>query len=159
MTRTVPKVQRDESRTQGLHWFELFRQLLPGKGIKPRNLADQSPMLRDLEAFADSGPAGPLILRPMPAGRSTAATPTGGSPGSPGWRHPRRISPHSLRHAAIAPTMPPGGRMRSPMRSRGDLWFSGCVKGQDRDIDPVGRWDAGLKSRSAVLREAHRTRL
>ena len=50
MTRTVPKVQRDESRTQGLHRLELFRLLLPGKGNKPRNLADHSPMLRDLEA-------------------------------------------------------------------------------------------------------------
>ena len=106
MTRTVPKVQRDESRTQGLHWLELFCLLLPGKGNKSRNLADHNSRLRDLEACRGRRTSGPLILRPMPAGRSTAATPTGGSPGSPGWRHPRRISPHSLRYAAIAPTMP-----------------------------------------------------
>ena len=34
MTRTVPKVQRDESRTQGLHRLELIRLLLVGKGNK-----------------------------------------------------------------------------------------------------------------------------
>ena len=34
MTRTVRKVQRDESRTQGLHRLELIRLLLVGKGNK-----------------------------------------------------------------------------------------------------------------------------
>ena len=65
MTRTVPKVQRDESRTQGLHRLELFRLLLPGRGIKSRNLPITARGFATWRPVADSGPAGPLILRPM----------------------------------------------------------------------------------------------
>jgi hypothetical protein len=53
MTRTVPKVQSDGSRTQGLSRLELIRLLLVGKGNKPRNHADHSPELRDLRPVPD----------------------------------------------------------------------------------------------------------
>jgi hypothetical protein len=160
MTRTVPKVQRDESRTQELHRLELFCLLLPGKGNESRNLADHSPRLRDLGACRGrrtSGAADPAADDRQ--GGSTAATPT--------WRVTRIARlPASTAHqpplAAARRDRPDDAAWRAdaqPHEVAGDLWFSGCVKGQDRDIDPVGRWVAGLKARSAVLRETHCTRL
>ena len=125
----LPKVHRDESRTQGLDRLELIRFLqvaptisvhhgalayllginalraseaaavriedyaetlrghrvlhLVGKGNRPATMPLTVPVLRVLEACRGERTEGPLVLRPNSGSRSTAAMPTGWSPGSP----------------------------------------------------------------------------
>ena len=124
----LPKIHRDESRTQGLDRLELIRFLqvaqtitvhhgalayllginalraseaaavriedyadtlrghrvlhLVGKGNKPATMPVTVPVLRALEACRGTRTSGPLVLRPVPANRSTDATSTGWSPAS-----------------------------------------------------------------------------
>ncbi len=155
----LPKVHRDESRTQGLDRLELIRFLqvaqtltvhhgalayllginalraseaaavriedyaatlrghrmlhLVGKGNKPATMPITVPVLRVLEACRGQRTNGPLVLRPMS--------------GNPIDRRgvyrmvvriakaadiPRRISTHSLRHAAITNALDAGVPLR-----------------------------------------------
>jgi len=155
----LPKIHRDESRTQGLDRLELIRFLqaaqtvtvhhgalayllgmntlraseaaavriedyadtlrghrvlhLVGKGNKPATMPLTVPVLRVLEACRGQRVCGPLILRPT-SGRAidrrdvyrmvARIAKTAGIP--------RRISPHSLRHAAITNALDAGVPLR-----------------------------------------------
>ena len=147
----LPKVQRDESRTQGLDRLELIRFLqvaqtmsvhhgalayllginalraseaaavhiehyadtlrghrvlhLVGKGNKPATMPLTVPVLRVLEACgrSTSAPPGRWCCARCPGSRSTAATPTAWSPGSP---RPRRSRATSARTRCAMPRSP-----------------------------------------------------
>jgi len=137
----LPKVHRDETRTQGLDRLELIRFLqvaqtsvhhgalayllginalrghrvlhLVGKGNKPATMPLTVPVLRVLEACRGQRTRGPLVLRPVS--------------GKPIDRRdayrmvariakaagiPRHISPHSLGHAAITNALDAGVPLR-----------------------------------------------
>jgi integrase/recombinase XerD len=159
----LPKVHRDESRTQGLDRLELIRFLqvaqtisvhhgalayllginalrateaaavriedyaetprghrvlhLVGKGNKPATMPLTVPVLRVLEACRGERTEGPLVLRPN---RSTAATPTGWSPGSQGPPASPGTSTHTRFATPPSPTLStPASRSATPKSSPG----------------------------------------
>ena len=155
----LPKIHRDESRTQGLDRLELIRFLqvaqtlsmhhgalafllginalraseaaavriedyaetlrghrvlhLVGKGNKPATMPITVPVLRVLEACRGDRTTGWLVLRPIsgkPIDRRDAYRMVARIAKAAGV--PRRISPHSLRHAAITNALDAGVPLR-----------------------------------------------
>ena len=134
----LPKIHQDESRTQGLDRLELIRFLqvaqtitvhhgalayllgikprdlrghpvlhLVGKGSKPATMPLTVPGLRVLEACRRERTEGPLVLRPV-SGKPIDRR----HPDRQGRWHPRHISPHSPRHAAITNALDAGVPLR-----------------------------------------------
>jgi site-specific recombinase XerD len=82
---------------------------LVGKGDKPATMPLTVPVLRVLEACRGERTTGPLILRPISGDPRCLSD---GHAGRDGRRHPRHISPHSLRHAAITNALDAGVPLR-----------------------------------------------
>ena len=155
----LPRIHRDQSRTQGLDRLELIRFLqvaqtitvhhgalafllginalraseaaavriedyadtlrgyrvlhVVGKGNKPATMPLTVPVLRVLEACRGQRASGPLILRPVsgqPINRRDTYRMVARIAAAAGI--PRHISPHSLRHAAIANALDAGVPLR-----------------------------------------------